>query len=288
MNIINTREKFTDYILRRLGFPNVQINVTKEQLDDRIDDALSFYITWNMDLVQETIEIHKVQEFDPNTLEGEERENYIKENGLPMVKRFVELSPRVMGIIELRPIVNPNLEKDLDQDGNPDYGSMLFDFDFHLANATIEELTRGTNYGFGGGGGALMGSGLVNYDMTMRHLDLIKYELRRDIFFAYSRFNNKLVFNTKPSTKYVLIRCYKVIDLKEAQNLWNDAWFKDYVKALVKIQWGENLRKFKGVAVLGGAQIDADGIMQEGLDDKNRLEEELKEGTVNAFPVVMY
>lgn len=284
MNKINSREKFIEYIMRRLGHPVTQINITEDQLNDRIDDALTFFFTWNMDAVQETIEIHKVQEFDPK--QSEEKDEHIKENGLPMIRRFVDMSPRVMGIIDVKPIVNPKLEDEF-KNVNPDYGSMLFDFDFQVGQYAVEEMMTGTNYGFGSGQG-IYGSGLVNYDMLMRHLDLIQYELRRDIFFTYSRYNNKLVFTTKPNTKYVLVRCYKMLDIKDAVNLWNEAWFKDYAKALIKIQWGENLRKFKGVQLAGAGTIDADGIMQEGLEEKSRLEDELKEGTMNTFPLLMY
>ena len=38
MSIPTTREQFSDYCLRRLGFPVIEINVAEEQVDDRIDD----------------------------------------------------------------------------------------------------------------------------------------------------------------------------------------------------------------------------------------------------------
>jgi hypothetical protein len=38
-----TREEFKDYILRKLGYPVIQINVSDEQVDDRVDEAISFW-----------------------------------------------------------------------------------------------------------------------------------------------------------------------------------------------------------------------------------------------------
>jgi hypothetical protein len=38
-----TREEFKDYILRKIGAPVIQINVSDEQVEDRIDEAVSFW-----------------------------------------------------------------------------------------------------------------------------------------------------------------------------------------------------------------------------------------------------
>ena len=39
----DTRDEFKDYILRKLGAPVIQINVSEEQVEDRIDEAISFW-----------------------------------------------------------------------------------------------------------------------------------------------------------------------------------------------------------------------------------------------------
>jgi hypothetical protein len=39
-----SKEQFKEYCLRKLGHPVIQINVSEEQVDDRVDEALSF---WN-------------------------------------------------------------------------------------------------------------------------------------------------------------------------------------------------------------------------------------------------
>ena len=38
-----TREEFKDYLLRKLGAPVIEINVADEQVDDRVDEAVSFW-----------------------------------------------------------------------------------------------------------------------------------------------------------------------------------------------------------------------------------------------------
>jgi len=38
-----TRDEFKDYILRKLGQPVIQVNVSDEQVEDRVDEAVSFW-----------------------------------------------------------------------------------------------------------------------------------------------------------------------------------------------------------------------------------------------------
>jgi hypothetical protein len=39
----STRQEFIDYILRKIGAPVIEINVSDEQVDDRVDEAVSFW-----------------------------------------------------------------------------------------------------------------------------------------------------------------------------------------------------------------------------------------------------
>ncbi|MDB4345122.1 hypothetical protein OAA24_00695 [bacterium] len=38
-----SKEEFKDYVLRKLGAPVIEINVSEEQIDDRVDEAVSFW-----------------------------------------------------------------------------------------------------------------------------------------------------------------------------------------------------------------------------------------------------
>ena len=40
---INNRNDFRDYVLRRLGYPVIEINVDDDQIEDRIDDGLQLF-----------------------------------------------------------------------------------------------------------------------------------------------------------------------------------------------------------------------------------------------------
>lgn len=44
-----TRDEFAEYVLRKLGKPVIEINVSDEQVSDRIDEALEYYHDYHFD-----------------------------------------------------------------------------------------------------------------------------------------------------------------------------------------------------------------------------------------------
>lgn len=49
MALPTTRAEFQDYVLRKIGAPVIQINISDEQVDDRIDEAISFWRDYHYD-----------------------------------------------------------------------------------------------------------------------------------------------------------------------------------------------------------------------------------------------
>ena len=56
----------------------------------------------------------------------------------------------------------------------------------------------------------------------------------------------------------------------------NDIFLKRYVTALFKKQWGANLSKFNGVAMVGGVTLNGQQIYSEALADIEKLETEIR------------
>ena len=59
-------------------------------------------------------------------------------------------------------------------------------------------------------------------------------------------------------------------------DVYNDLYLKRYVTALFKKQWGANLSKFNGVAMLGGVSLNGGQIYSEALSDLEKLEQEIR------------
>ena len=57
--------------------------------------------------------------------------------------------------------------------------------------------------------------------------------------------------------------------------MWNDPFLKRYATALIKRQWGNNLRKLQNVQLIGGVTIDAQQILTEAQEEIDKMHEEM-------------
>lgn len=55
-----TRAEFREYCLRKLGKPVIEINVDHDQIEDRLDEALSYYWDYHFDGTEKTYVKHQV------------------------------------------------------------------------------------------------------------------------------------------------------------------------------------------------------------------------------------
>ena len=62
----STRAQFKTYCLRKLGFPVIEINVDDDQVEDRIDEALSFWNDYHFDGQQKMYMKHQITAEDIN------------------------------------------------------------------------------------------------------------------------------------------------------------------------------------------------------------------------------
>ena len=76
--------------------------------------------------------------------------------------------------------------------------------------------------------------------------------------------------------EYLVIECYRKLDPESFTDVYNDIFLKRYVTALFKKQWGANLSKFNGVAMLGGVTLNGQQIYTEALSDIEKLETEIR------------
>jgi hypothetical protein len=53
-------------------------------------------------------------------------------------------------------------------------------------------------------------------------------------------------------------------------------WLKRYATALIKRQWGDNLKKFAGMQLPGGVQLNGQQIYDEAIEDIKNIEAEIR------------
>lgn len=64
MAVPTSREEFIEYCLRKLGAPVINIDVTPEQIDDRVDEALSFFWDYHFDGSEKVYYKHEITQDD--------------------------------------------------------------------------------------------------------------------------------------------------------------------------------------------------------------------------------
>jgi hypothetical protein len=72
------------------------------------------------------------------------------------------------------------------------------------------------------------------------------------------------------------VQVQRLIDPEEVVAVYNDKWLKEYTTALFKRQWGENLKKFSGVQMLGGVELNGQQLFDEAMEEIQQLEETLE------------
>jgi hypothetical protein len=92
--------------------------------------------------------------------------------------------------------------------------------------------------------------------------------------------------NDLATDEYIVIECYRKLDPDTFTDVYNDIYLKRYVTALFKKQWGANLSKFAGVAMVGGVTLNGQQIYTEALQDIEKLEQEIR-STYELNPAIM-
>lgn len=64
MSVPTTRETFKDNCLRRLGWPTIEINLDDDTVEDRIDEALDYYMDFHKDGSERVYYKHQITQTD--------------------------------------------------------------------------------------------------------------------------------------------------------------------------------------------------------------------------------
>ena len=117
--------------------------------------------------------------------------------------------------------------------------------------------------------------------MVLRHLDFLDHILVGEKPIRFNQHNNKLYIdmdwnNDIDVDEFLIIECYRKLDPTQMTDVFNDIFLKRYVTALFKKQWGANLSKFNGVAMIGGVTLNGQQIYSEALQDVQKLEEDIR------------
>lgn len=127
---------------------------------------------------------------------------------------------------------------------------------------------------------ALQGDGLLTYSMAMEYREMLKSVISgKTKHLRFNRHTNKLYIDMDWSSvaegQMFFVEGYMAVDPTTNTDVWNDPFLKEYLEALIKRQWGNNLRKLRNVQLVGGVTIDGDVILQEAEAQITSLKERM-------------
>lgn len=231
--MIQTKNDLSEYCLRKLGKPVIQINVDATQVDDRIEEALQVYRERHYDATQETWVIYELTQTDVD-------------NG------YITLSDDIAVVEELLP------------ESVLQYSSDFMTYGYQV---TVNQFTAFKQFD------------AINYHMTMQNLATLAEALPQQNRVIHTKHMNRLAFRS-PSVlvagEKMFMKVWKDIDPETHQKVYNDKWLKAYTTALIKLQWGNNMKKHSGIQLLGGVTVNGQDIYNEAVEEIQQLEEQLE------------
>lgn len=125
---------------------------------------------------------------------------------------------------------------------------------------------------------------VVPFYMTMQHLNVLQEVLVGEKPIRYNRHRNILHidmnWNVIDTGQYLIVEAYEVLDPNVYQDAWADRWLLKYATALIKRQWGNNMRKFKNMQLPGGITISGQEILDEAKEEIAEMEEDMLTSSV--------
>jgi hypothetical protein len=258
----STRAEFTDYCLRKLGAPVLEINVDDDQVDDLIDDAVQFYQEYHFDGVEKMYLKHKLtaeeitrfQESNQNTLGPNDTPPPTTDDTWEERNNFLQVPDHVIGISQVWGLSSSTIR------GN------LFGLTYRLF---LDDL-----YSFGS-------VDLLNYFMTKQYLETIDSVINSGslVGFRFNKRQDRLYIDVDPSflteDNYLIIECHRALDPAAWSQVWNDSFIKKYATSLIKRQWGQNMIKFNNVQLPGGVTMNGRQLFEDGNTEVLALEEKM-------------
>lgn len=257
INSLQNRDDFTQYVLRKLGEPVIQVNASIEQVQDRIDDALKLFYERHLD---GTEQVYIIYTFDSNDL----------------LNGYVQLEPDIIEVQDVL-VTNPSagifsveyqlqLENLFSTSLITNFGDLTY---YYMTQANISLINRifvpWRQFTYNQHTNKLIIAGGNKSTNNLSGFIVIK---ARKIIYGDSNEVPSWQTNTDSNGKQenVLIN----------GQIWNNRWLQKYATALVKRQWAENMSKFQNIPLLGGVTISGTDLMNEANREIEDLTDELE------------
>ena len=254
-----SKQTLKDYCLRNLGFGVIDTNVSDDQVDDRVDEALQYFSEYHYDGVEKMYLKHKFTQAElDRALENESSTAQDKRDSSITAtfqegKGFIPIPDAVVSVVQVFPFDDSSTNN-------------LFDLRYQIRLNDLYDFSS---------------TSIIHYEMTQRHLDYLSHILTGEVPLRFNQHQNRLYLDMDWSNDvsvddFIIIECYRKLAPDSYTDIYNDMYLKRYATALIKKQWGSNLSKFNGVQMLGGVTMNGADIYSQAIEEIQRLEEQIQ------------
>lgn len=235
-----TRTEFKFWCLRRLGYPVININIDRQQVEDRIDEAIEYWKSYHH-LASERIFLkHELTQTDID-------------------RKYIEVPEHIIGISQ---ILDPGMQM-----GSGKGDSAFTNVRYQFMMSEVFNLTSS----------AVIPS--ASYFMAMRHVESINYIFGPQFSFRFNQHSGIVYIDTDWSQRsagnMLVFDCYRALDPTTVSALWKDWWLQRYACALLERQWAMNVSPFTEIALLNNVRLDGASMLARAEEKISKLEEEV-------------
>lgn len=309
---VRNRATLLDWVYKHLGAPAVKPPIASTQLDNCIDEALDYYT------------FHAGGTGHEEDYVVVETKASVANSGYETIQRPDDDGGMCLTVgISAQPLLIYKQEYQLPRDviavGNilatkcgtesADYATEpMLERGFALTNLGIMSTgiggLQGAGFGsvgtalwtpgsfgqfnsFGGRGGegtrgAGGGADIVGYELGMQYLEMIQQRYTIKMSIQFMEESKKVRFSPAPKCHgHIILPVWVRV---QDSDLYENIWIRRYAAALCKIQIGYNVSKYTGITFTGGATVNGAFYIQEGKEEKEKLEQEIRDGTYSYSP----
>lgn len=241
---LSTLVDLKDYCLRRLGYPTIQINVTEDQIWDRLQDAIDFFNEFHADSTARVFHKHQITETD-------------------IENQYITIPDTITHVKRILPLSDEGMTSSAIFD--PVYQMRMSDFlSFNHLGSSVQYWNQWQSH-----------IKMIQMQLSgaQQEIDFTRYEHQLKIRVDWEADITK--------GQWVIIEAERLLldpemEINDPSDVFNDQFLKQYATALIKEQWGENLSKFDGVQLPGGVTFSGERIRNEAREDIQRIREEAR------------
>jgi len=300
-----TRQQFIDYCKRRLGHPVIDINVDNDQLDDRVDEALEFWSDYHFDGTEKLYLKHQITAEDllrryilvPDKITGVTGVLPFDDSSSSVNMFDLRYKLRLHDLYDFTSVSYVSYEITMQHlrtlnllfSGTPQFrfqrhrNRLMLDInwnqDVRLGSYVILEcygkidpdrVNLNGTVSISTSSNVVTGSAGTSFDSAFIQEDELFISTAGGdvpVRVAGITSNNSMNTYTTFTTTESGLTMYQLGN----SDVWNDRVLKDLGTAMIKRQWGANMKKFGNIQMPGGVVLNGQQIFDEAEADLARM-----------------